>query len=67
LNLFESSESVKNIFIEKDAVELSEYWNVKVSNNNKLKAWIDLVDQQSKTLPDYNKFNVKELLTILFL
>lgn len=62
LNLFENLPSITEIIINTSAYELSEYWEQKTSENNKLFDWIELVSEYSKNIQDAKHLNIKHLL-----
>jgi hypothetical protein len=62
LNLFENLPSITETIVNTSAYELSEYWEKKTSDNNKLFDWIELVSEQSKNIQDAKHLNIKQLL-----
>ncbi len=62
LNLFNNVSSVIEIIIQTSAIELSEYWETKTTEDSKLLDWIDLVSQHAKSIPDAKHLNIKQML-----
>src|SRR5690554_4284549 len=50
IKLFENIDSVLEILINTSAIELTEYWNEKTSENKKIMDWIDLVSMNSRSV-----------------
>lgn len=63
LNLFDNVPSITKEIINTSAFELSEHWETKTSEKNKLFSWIELVAEHSKKIPDAKHLNIKQILT----
>lgn len=63
INLFENIEQILELFAKISAIELSDYWGIKTSENKKIFDWIELIYEQSKKVASTNHLNVKEILT----
>jgi hypothetical protein len=63
LNLFDNVLSIIETIINTSAFELSEYWETKTTEKNKLFDWIDLVAEHSKKIQDAKHLNIKQILT----
>ncbi len=63
INLFENIEQILELFKSISAIQLSEYWGIKTSENKKIIDWIRLISEQSKKVNSTNHLNVKEILT----
>jgi hypothetical protein len=67
IKLFENINSVLEILINTSAIDLSEYWNKKTSENKKIMDWIDLVSMNSKTVQGARHLDLKQMLNELIL
>lgn len=67
LNLFDNIHNIVEIIMETSAIELSEYWEIKTTEKNKLFDWIDLTTKHSKKIHDAKHLNIKQILTDLVL
>lgn len=63
LNLFDNVPSIVETIFNTSAFELSEYWETKTSEKNKLLDWIELVADHSKKIQDAKHLNIKQILT----
>ena len=63
LNLFDNVPAIIEIIMQTSAIELSEYWEIKTTDNNKIFDWIDLVAEHSKKIQDARHLNIKQILT----
>jgi hypothetical protein len=63
LNLFDNVPSIVETITNTSAFELSEYWETKTSEKNKLFDWIELVAEHSKKIQDAKHLNIKQILT----
>lgn len=63
LNLIDNLNLVLEILIQTSAIELSEYWGIKTTENKKLSDWIELVSEHSKKITNANHLNIKQILT----
>lgn len=62
LNLFKNLDSIIETLILTPSVELSEYWGVKTTEERKINDWIELVNENSKSISDAKHLNVKQIL-----
>lgn len=62
IKLFKNINDVVDILINTSSVELSEYWNIKISEKNKILNWINLVEANSKSIKGANHLNIKQML-----
>lgn len=67
LSLFDNVPNIVDIIMQTSALELSEYWEIKTTEKNKLFDWIDLVAQHSKKIQDAKHLDIKRILTELVL
>ncbi|MCA0383757.1 MAG: hypothetical protein LCH58_16470 [Bacteroidetes bacterium] len=67
LNLFDNVLSIVETIINTSAFELSDYWETKTTEKNKLYDWIDLVAKYSMKIQDANHLNIRQILTELVL
>lgn len=67
LNLFDNISYIVETIISTPASELSEYWETKTTDKNKLNVWIELVTEHSKKIQDARHLNIKQILTDLTL
>jgi hypothetical protein len=67
LNLFDNVPSIVETIVNTSAFELSEYWETKTTEKNKLFDWIELVAEHSKKIQDAKHLNIKQILTDLAL
>lgn len=67
LNLFDNIPNIVEISLQTSALELSEYWEIKTTEKNKIFDWIDLVSEHSKTIKDARYLDIKDILTQLIL
>ncbi|MDD2983515.1 MAG: hypothetical protein PHQ74_09005 [Crocinitomicaceae bacterium] len=67
LNLFTHVPQILENIINTSAYELSEYWGIKTNESKKIFDWINLVNQNSKKIPDAKHLNVKKILSKLIL
>lgn len=65
VNLFENIEKITSIISETSAFELSEYWEVKTTEQTKVFDWIDLVAENAKRIHDARHLDLKQILTLL--
>lgn len=65
IKLFENIEFILDILINTPAFELSEYWNVKTTEKQKITDWINLVSTNSKSMQTARHLNLKQMLTKL--
>jgi hypothetical protein len=62
LNLFDNIPSIVETILNTSALELSEYWETKTNEKNKLFDWINLVADNSKKIKDAKHLNIKNIL-----
>ena len=62
LNLFDNVPNLVETITNTAAFELSEYWETKTTEKNKLFDWIELVAQHSKKIQDAKHLNIKQIL-----
>ena len=65
INLFSNLDIVLKTLVNTPSTELSNYWNVKTTENKKQSDWIDLIDRNSSTIYGTNHLNIKEMLSEL--
>lgn len=63
LNLFQNLPQILENIVKISPIELSEYWEIKTSEKNKIFDWIDLVSESAKFIRDAQHLNIKEILT----
>lgn len=63
LNLFDNVPSIIEIILQTSAFELSEYWETKTTEKNKLFHWFELVAKHSNKIQDAKHLNIKQILT----
>tara|TARA_R110002020_G_scaffold238058_2_gene450473 strand:+ start:1336 stop:2388 length:1053 start_codon:yes stop_codon:yes gene_type:complete len=63
IKLFDNIDSILEILISTSAIELTEYWNKKTSEKNKIMDWIELVGVNSKSVQGANHLDIKQMLT----
>lgn len=62
LNLFNNLPLILENITHISSVELSEYWNMKTTEKDKISDWIDLVSESAKSIRDAQHLNLKEIL-----
>lgn len=62
INLFKNIKSVKDLLSITPAIELSEYWNKKTTEKNKVSDWINLVSLNAKSVKGASHLDVKKIL-----
>lgn len=67
LNLFDNIPNVAETIMQTSALELSEYWETRTTDETKLFDWINLVSEHGKKIQDAKHLNIKEILTDLAL
>ncbi|MFN6946659.1 MAG: hypothetical protein ACK4ND_17050 [Cytophagaceae bacterium] len=67
LNLFDNITNIVETIMQASAFELSEYWERKTTEKDKLVDWINLVAEYSKKIQDAKHLNIKRILTELAL
>ncbi|CAG2533561.1 hypothetical protein MAR621_01268 [Maribacter dokdonensis] len=63
IKLFDNIDSILEILISTSAIELTEYWNKKTSEKNKIMDWIELVGVNSKSVQGAKHLDIKQMLT----
>lgn len=63
LNLFNNLPKISENIMQISAVELSEYWEMKTTEESKVSDWIELVSESAKSIRDAQHLNIKEILT----
>ena len=63
LNLFQNLPQILENIVKISPIELSEYWEIKTSEKNKIFDWIDIVSESAKSIRDAQHLNIKEILT----
>ena len=63
LNLFQNLPQILENIVKISPIQLSEYWEIKTSEKNKIFDWIDLVSESAKSIRDAQHLNIKEILT----
>ncbi len=67
IKLFDNIDSILEILINTSAIELTEYWNEKVTENRKVMDWIELVGINSKSIQGAKHLDIKQMLSELIL
>ena len=67
INLFTNAKNIAEIILETSAFELSEYWQSKTCDNQKLEDWISLVADHSKKIQGTKHLDIKQIMTELIL
>lgn len=67
LNLFNGIPEIIEMILQTSADELSEYWEMKTTDEKKIFDWIDLVSEHSKKIQGAHHLNVKDILSQLIL
>lgn len=62
LNLFNNLPLILENITHISSVELSEYWNMKTTEKDKISDWIDLVSESAKSIRDAQHLNLKKIL-----
>lgn len=62
INLFENISSIIEIIAHTPAVELSEYWNTKTTENKKILDWIEIVASNSKSVHGTKHLEIRKML-----
>jgi hypothetical protein len=62
LNLMENISEIAATILRTPASELSEYWNLNISEENKLTDWIDLVVENTKKMQGASTLNLEQIL-----
>lgn len=65
LNLFDNVPIIVETVMQTTAFELTEYWETKTTEKNKLNDWINLVVEHAKKIQDAKHLNIKQILTDL--
>lgn len=63
LNLFENINDIFDAILQTSALELSEYWERKTTDDNKIFDWIELVAENASKIHDARHINFKQILT----
>jgi hypothetical protein len=63
LNLFYNIQDIFETLRHTSASELSEYWEIKTSDENKIFDWINLVEINANKISDAKHLNIKQILT----
>jgi hypothetical protein len=67
INLFDNIDPLIDLLNDSSASELSEYWEHKITDKNKISKWIDLVWMHSKTVQTAKHLDIKKMLNDLIL
>ena len=67
LNLFDNIHTVIDILMQASSLELSEYWETRTNEKERISDWINLVTQHSKKIQGTQHLNIKDILTELML
>src|SRR5690554_3455251 len=67
IKLFKNLEDVLEILINTSAIELNGFWNLKVSEKDKIDKWIKLVGNNSKTIRGTEHLDIEKILKELIL
>ncbi len=65
INLFDNIKLIIKTIKQISSSELSEYWGVKTSEEDKISDWIELVYDQSKKISEAKHLNIKQILSEL--
>ncbi|VAW10677.1 hypothetical protein MNBD_BACTEROID03-854 [hydrothermal vent metagenome] len=65
--LFENINPVLDILINTSSIELTEYWNEKITEKKKIMNWIDLVSMNSQSVQGAKHLDIKQMLSELIL
>lgn len=67
IKLFKNLEDILEILINTSAIELNGFWNLKVSEKDKIDKWIKLVGNNSKTIRGTEHLDIEKILKELIL
>lgn len=67
VKLFKNLEDVLEVLINTSAIDLNDFWNLKVSEKNKIENWIKLVGENSKTIRGTKNVDIEQILKELIL
>jgi len=62
IKLFENIVSVQEVLTATSSVELSEFWNFKTTEKNKINDWLDLIDYNSHSVSGAKHLKIKQML-----
>ena len=62
LNLFNNLDAILKILGNTSPDDLEEYWNSKTNDFNKLKDWVELIAENSKSIPGARHLDIKKML-----
>jgi len=63
INLFENIGSIIEILVNTSVIELTECWNKKTNEKNKIQNWIEIVSTNSKSVRGTKHLDIKRMLT----
>lgn len=63
LTLFDNLDFTIETLVQTSAIELSEYWGIKTTENKKISDWIDLVSEHSRKIANAKHLDIKKILT----
>lgn len=67
LNLFDNIQNIAKIIMQTPSFELSEYWEMKTTDKNKIFDWINLVSNHAKTIQGTKHLDINKILRELIL
>lgn len=65
LNLFDNLSNILETLVRTPAIDLSHYWQIETTEKSKLADWIDLVDENAKTMQAVKHLEIKKMLNDL--
>jgi len=65
VNLFDNTSDILGIIVQTPAIELSEFWNIKTTEKNKLSDWIKLVSSNSSKVNDIKHLDIGKIINEL--
>ena len=63
LTLIQNLNAIRETIIKTSAAELTEHWQQKATDKNKIDVWIKLVINEAKTISAAKHLDVKEMIT----
>jgi hypothetical protein len=60
--LIENIPDIFNIILNTSTLELSEHWNAKINEKNKMSCWIDLVSKEANKISDAKHLNLQKMI-----
>jgi hypothetical protein len=56
-------QSIIQVISDTSASELSEYWGIKTSEKSKINTWINLLDNEAKTITGAQNLDLKKMIS----